>query len=209
MTQASRAGHADTPTRLIQAGRELFPKFGYAGCSVRALTRNAGVNLGAVTYHFGSKLRLYEAVLASFAEPLRARVAEAAAGHGAPLERIERVVRALFQYLLEEPDMPRILLHQLVSERPIPDVAKRALQANHGTVTELIREGQRDGTIRTGDPRLMAISVASQPLIAAIMRPALQEAVAIDPHARETYVQFVENAVAFIRGGLAANKEER
>ncbi len=207
VNQGSRARPADTPMRLIQAGRELFPKLGYSGCSVRALTRKASVNLGAVTYHFGSKRQLYEAVLASFAEPLRARIAQAAAGQGAPLERIERVVRAFFQYLLEEPDMPRILLHQLASERPIPEVAKRALQANHRTVTELIREGQRDGSIRPGDARLMAISVASQPLVVAIMRSVLQEALAIYPQAQETYLQFVENAVAFIRGGLAAEKE--
>ncbi len=197
----------NTPARLIQAGRDLFPKLGYAGCSVRALTRKAGVNLGAVTYHFGSKRQLYEEVLATFAEPLRARIAQAAAGEGTPLERIERVVRELFQYLLEEPDMPRILLHQLVSERPMPEVARWALQANHATVAELIREGQRDGSIRPGDPRLLAISVASQPLIAAIMRSVLQEAIAIDPQARDTHSSFVENAVAFIRAGLVAEKE--
>lgn len=197
----------ETARRLIEAGRELFPRLGYAACSVRALARKAGANLGAVTYHFGSKQALYEAVLASFAEPLRARVARAASEGGSPLQRIERVVRAFFRYLLEEPDMARILLHQLVSERPMPEVAKRTLQANHSLLAELIREGQRDGSIRPGDPRLMAVSVASQPLIAAIMRAALQEAVAIDPRERETFHRLVENAVEFVRGGLAASKE--
>lgn len=207
MTKAPKVSQSQTRSRLIQAGRELFPKLGYNGCSVRALTRKAGANLGAVTYYFGSKRQLYEEVLATFAEPLRSRVAQAAAGEGSPLERIEKVARAFFQYLVEEPDMPRILLHQLVSERPMPEAAKRALQANHGTVAQLILEGQREGSIREGDPRLMAISVASQPLVAAIMRSALQEAVAIDPQDRETHARFVENAVAFIRGGLAARKE--
>ncbi|HSG82026.1 MAG TPA: helix-turn-helix domain-containing protein, partial [Gemmatimonadota bacterium] len=54
-----------TPTAeaLLRAAHHLFARFGYDGTSVRAITREAGSNLGAVTYHFGSKEALYDSVL--------------------------------------------------------------------------------------------------------------------------------------------------
>ena len=52
----------ETTQSILEAARELFAERGYDGASIRAITARAGVNLGAVTYHFGTKERLYLAV---------------------------------------------------------------------------------------------------------------------------------------------------
>ncbi|QNI32412.1 CerR family C-terminal domain-containing protein [Alloacidobacterium dinghuense] len=49
----------DARARLIEAAIELFAKKGYEGTSVRDLATAAGVNVAAVSYHFGSKDELY------------------------------------------------------------------------------------------------------------------------------------------------------
>jgi len=49
----------DARARLIDAAIELFAKKGYEGTSVRDLATAAGVNVAAVSYHFGSKDELY------------------------------------------------------------------------------------------------------------------------------------------------------
>lgn len=199
----------DTPAKLIKAGRELFPRRGYEGCSVRDLAQQAEANLGAVTYHFGSKAGLYDAVVASFAEPFRSRIAQAAQAPGAPLDRIERVLRTFFAHLREEAQLPRLILQQLASDRPMPESAKRTLQANHRTLASLIQAGQADGTIRPGDARVMAIHIAAQPMFMVILRSVLHEAVAIDQADPGQFTQLVEHAVAFVRGGLAAREGEQ
>src|SRR5438034_543465 len=66
--------------RLLAVARDLFALRGYDGTSVRDITRRARANLGAITYHFGSKEALYHEVIASRVEPLVARVILAAAG---------------------------------------------------------------------------------------------------------------------------------
>jgi AcrR family transcriptional regulator len=59
----------ETKTALLQAAKRLILEHGYAGTSVRKLTAEAGVNLGAVNYHFGSRENLLnEAILESFLE---------------------------------------------------------------------------------------------------------------------------------------------
>jgi AcrR family transcriptional regulator len=197
----------DTADSLIDAARQLFAEHGYDGASVRSITRRAGVNLGAITYHFGSKQALYEAVLADAVAPSAKLLAAAAARPGAPLNRIEFVVRAFFEFLNVNPDLPRLMTQQLVSSRPIPEVARRTIQSNVGTLAALIAEGQEDGSIRNGDARLMALSIGAQPIWLTLARRALQEGVDIDQTDPETRAQLVDSVVRFVQAGLSAQPE--
>ena len=53
----------DTQSRILDAAEELFAEDGYEATSLRAVTREAEVNLAAVHYHFGGKLQLFQAVI--------------------------------------------------------------------------------------------------------------------------------------------------
>lgn len=52
-----------TKEKIMDAAEKLFARRGYHGASVRAITSAAGVDLALVNYHFGSKQRLFSAVL--------------------------------------------------------------------------------------------------------------------------------------------------
>lgn len=54
----------DTRERLLQIATRLFTEHGFAGTSIRMITREAGVPVALVNYHFGSKQGLMEAVFA-------------------------------------------------------------------------------------------------------------------------------------------------
>ncbi len=53
----------NTKIRILDVAEELFARHGFAGTSLRALTKAAEVNLAAVNYHFGSKEALIEEVI--------------------------------------------------------------------------------------------------------------------------------------------------
>ncbi len=55
---------ADAPTRLrmLHAALDLFGRHGFDATTTRMLTQAAGVNLGAIPYHFGSKEGLVAAL---------------------------------------------------------------------------------------------------------------------------------------------------
>lgn len=73
----------DTKERILNAGERLFALRGYGNTSLRALTAEAGVNLAAVNYHFGSKEALLRAIFERRLDPInRARI-----------ERMEKVAR--------------------------------------------------------------------------------------------------------------------
>jgi AcrR family transcriptional regulator len=196
-----------TAAALIQAARELFALHGYEGASVRAITARAGANLGAITYHFGSKEALYEAVIESAMGPSYERLLGAAEADGPPLGRLEAVVRAFFGFLYESPDLPRLMLQPLTGSRPISEKVLGIMRGNIRLITSLIEEGQRDGSIRAGDPQLMALSIGSQPIWLSLARRALQAGVAIDQDDTRTRAELVDSVVRFVRAGLAAHPE--
>ena len=53
----------DTKAKLLKTAARLFASRGTEGVSTRELAGQAGVNLCAISYYFGSKQKLYEAVI--------------------------------------------------------------------------------------------------------------------------------------------------
>lgn len=60
---------SETVERILDAAEQLFAEKGFAETSLRQITGQAGVNLAAVNYHFGSKKALIQAVFARFLGP--------------------------------------------------------------------------------------------------------------------------------------------
>ena len=106
--------------RLLAVARDLFAKNGYDAVSVRDITSRAHANLGAITYHFGSKEALFHAVLGTIAGPLVEAVSRSAQGPGTALERIEPVIRTVGAHVQANPWAPRVMLRELASGRPLP-----------------------------------------------------------------------------------------
>jgi len=193
---------ADTPTALLDAGRDLFAERGYEGASIRAITERAGANLGAVTYHFGSKRELYERVVAHAIQPLRHRVEEAASSEAPPLERVDAIVGILFEHLCDDPTLPRLVLQQLAAGQTPPPSARAWSRHFSGLLAALVREGQAAGTIRAGDPTLLALGVIAPSFHLHLMRPVFDET--LDLHLEEpaTRERVLDHVRRLVRAGL-------
>lgn len=63
----------DVRLRIMDAAERLFSAEGFAATSLRQITSEAGVNLAAVNYHFGSKENLHLELIARAVAPLNAR----------------------------------------------------------------------------------------------------------------------------------------
>jgi len=94
----------DTRRRILDAALAAFAADGYEGVSTRALAEQAGINLPAIQYYFGSKEGLYRAVIQSIARdieetmaPINARVQQALAGDEVP----HRELLALLHQVLD------------------------------------------------------------------------------------------------------------
>ncbi len=110
-TTVSEAGEpgpdrTDTKSRILGAAEHLFARSGYRGTSLRAITREAGVNLAAVNYHFRSKEALLQEIFFRKLGPLnreRVQLLEAAeAASGGKAVPVHEILRALIQPLFQQ-----------------------------------------------------------------------------------------------------------
>lgn len=199
---------AATRAELLAAGRRLFAQRGYDGASIRAITRDAGANLGAVTYHFGSKRDLYAAVLEEGLRPLAARVDEAVHSGGLALERMLRVVEAYFDHLQRHPDLPHLLLQEVAAGKQPPAVVVEILRGVKEAIAGLQVEGATEGSVRPGHPVLTALSVISQPVYLALVAPLLRTVGPFDLADPQTRRLALEHTLAFVRAGLTPTENE-
>jgi AcrR family transcriptional regulator len=197
----------ETRAAVVAAARRLFARLGYDGASVRAITRDAHANLGAVTYHFGSKHALYDAVLDQALSPLAARVAAAVQVPGTALDRAQATVLAYFEHLGENPDVPHLMMQTMIAGQAPPASVVRALGPVVAAITDTIREGQERGEIRAGDPLLFAFSVISQPVHLTLAQPMAKHIVGLDSSDPSTRARVVAHAITFVRAGLAVREE--
>jgi AcrR family transcriptional regulator len=205
--EADRKRGGDTPAALVAAGRHVFARKGFDGASVRDITRQAGVNLGAITYHFGSKRGLYEAVLTSGLGPMVDRVAAVAVGPGTPLERLDGVVDVFFDHMGANADLPRLLLQEVAAGKQPPAAVVSILQKNAAYVMRIVSEGWADGSVRRGHPVLTALSVVAQPIYMTIMAPLLREVGGLDLADPETRRAAADHVKRFVRTGLSVRQE--
>ena len=196
--------HQEIRERLLEAARQLFARDGFDAAGVREITARAHANLGAITYHFGSKETLYHAVIERFAQPLADRLAAISRETDPPLERLSRAVRMFFEHIWSHPEMPRLILRELASDRPLPPPVAVVIRRNVESFTRIIAEGQADSSIRPGEPHLFAMSVAGQPLFLALVGRALKEAIGTDPGDPAMRSLIVEHVVTTMRAAFAS-----
>jgi AcrR family transcriptional regulator len=104
----------ETRATLLRTGARLFAQNGYNGVSMRTLAAEAGVNLATVSYHFGGKAGLYEAIIREIisvrdqifppVEAVRARLAEAGRTPGKKGEVVDWFMGSLIDGLLVRTD---------------------------------------------------------------------------------------------------------
>lgn len=194
----------DTPNRILEVARELFATRGYKGTTVRDIAIAAEANLAAVGYHFGSKQGLYEDVLRAQVAPLGRRLAQVCRAKSPPLDRIEAIVHAVFEHIRMRPQMPALIARELASGREINPALAGTFREILPVLTGVITEGQKGGSIREGDPVLLALSVMSQPIYFNLARPVIAAAAGLQVGDPETAQRMADHAAAVIRGGLAA-----
>lgn len=189
--------------RLLIAARELFSQRGYEGTSVRDITSRAKANLGAITYHFGSKEALFHAVIGTIAEPLVEAVAGAAQAPGSALERIDAITRAVGRHVQANPWAPRVMLRELAGAGPLPPPMVQAWKRNITTLVGLITAGQQDGSIRAGDPLLLALSAVGQVFFFRVGSRIAREVAGVDPNDPKVRSHIADHVAETVRRVLA------
>lgn len=144
---------------ILNAGLELFIRKGYAAAKVSDIAEAVGMSTGLLFHYFASKEQLYEELIKMGLQGPRS-VMQLAAGLE-PLDFFSRAAEYIFAAMKADPFVARmfVLVTQAMQHEAMP-AAVKALLGDFTAVEEsvgIIEAGQRQGTIRRGDP--LALSV--------------------------------------------------
>ncbi|MEQ8997969.1 MAG: TetR/AcrR family transcriptional regulator [Coleofasciculus sp. B1-GNL1-01] len=144
----------DTKEQILNVAERLFANQGFAGTSLRCVIREAGVNLAAVHYHFGSKEELFRAVVSRIAKPVVAaqleRLAHCQAQNDPP--SVEAILEALLTPPLQivlsckEHGMNRaqFMGRCRTEPEPIQTIARQEFQASHQVFLDTLQRSLPD-----------------------------------------------------------------
>ena len=142
---------------ILAIGLDLFVRKGYAATKTQDISRAAGISEGLLFHYFETKEKLYEELIkigVSGPQSVMTGI------KGEPLEFFSTSAREIFRYLKTEPFVAKmfVLMGQASINEAAPESVKTLLAGidNITPSAEKIRRGQRNGTIRKGNPAALA-----------------------------------------------------
>jgi AcrR family transcriptional regulator len=141
--------------QIIEVSLRLFGDEGYHGTTVGDICDELGVGKGVFYWYFKSKEALFKELLLDCLQRLR-RAQDAAIKEAAdPVGRIEGGIRASIDFFRAEPGYLSVIRTAARYE----EFASTVHQGHEVVVSDTalhIKEGMAEGSIRHGDPELMA-----------------------------------------------------
>lgn len=134
--------------QIMEAAEKLFAAKGFDGTSVRDIADTAGVNLAMISYYFGSKEKLMEAMFDYRSESFKLQLENMI--HNKELEPMQKVEQLIDQYiekLMNQQCFHRVMVReQMMNNNGI--IAMRIQQLkmrNQELIKQLILQGQKKG----------------------------------------------------------------
>lgn len=143
---------------IVAAAIAQLTETGYAGCSVAAIARRAGVATGTVYNHFTSKSEIGVLIFRSVVTREVEAVAAAAARRGTAEERVAAVIGTFAGRATKAPRLAAALLAELVD--PAVEAERIVFRRTFRDIfATLIAEGVADGVLPEQDPQLTAAAL--------------------------------------------------
>jgi len=147
--------------QILVAAEQLFAEHGYDGTSIRALAGKANVNVAMISYYFGSKEKLFEALVEYRAAFVYERLKSLSEETSDPMERMEKVIDFYVDKIFSHIRFHRILHRQLTLQQrsTLNEAIATILARNSEEVRKIIEDGISKKIFHQVDPGMLILSM--------------------------------------------------
>jgi TetR/AcrR family transcriptional regulator len=202
---------ARSQTAILDAAERLFAERGFEATSLEDIGAVAGLSRGTPSYFFGSKERLYVAVLerlfaerqAATREAFKAVADWAQEGAGSLAAAFTKAVQGYLAFLLERPQFVRLVQREDLSGGRHLRAVTRESRAMTDTFEALRRAAPARGLRRfdVEDAVMLFVSLTFSPLTHRATFLAALERDLANPTSRRRHVAFVVDQLRHLVGG--------
>ncbi len=141
----------DKQLKIIETAERLFAHKGFDGTSVRDIADDAGINVAMISYYFGSKEKLMEAIFEVKNGRVQMRVEELLKEEKLrPIQKVYTLIDEHIERVMLSQQFYRIMICEQVSNTntAILQKVKELKVRNAALITELIKDGQKKGDFK-------------------------------------------------------------
>jgi TetR/AcrR family transcriptional regulator, transcriptional repressor for nem operon len=149
MARRRQPGNADTAARILDSAERLVQSRGFNGFSYADVAAELGVTKASLHYHFPGKAELGEALIGRYAARFAEALEEIDAGDGDAPAKLAAYARIYGDVLR---DKRMCLCGMLAADydtlpEPMRDAVLHFFDANEGWLTNVLEQGQAEGSI--------------------------------------------------------------
>ena len=137
--------------QIIDTAQRLFSLKGFDGTSVRDIAEEAGVNVAMISYYFGSKEKLLEAIFEIKIGRVQMRVEELLKDNSiSTIQKINTLVDEHIEKMMDSQQFYKIMISEQINNTntAIIQKIKQLKVRNAELITELVKEGQKKGDFK-------------------------------------------------------------
>jgi AcrR family transcriptional regulator len=148
--------HGNLREALLEAAIRLIAEVGPTAFTLREVARRAGVSHNAPYRHFHDKDDLMAAVATQGFRELTEGMVQVSENQSNALHRLKQAGLEYVTFALRRPEHFTVMFDAPLSKHEHPEAAQAAEQA-FGTLVNLVKNCQEDGSLPSGDPLRLAL----------------------------------------------------
>jgi AcrR family transcriptional regulator len=149
--------------QILAVSLKLFAKRGLTATKISDIASETGMSQGLIYHYYNSKEEIYTEIIKDAFRRLNEAVTTLKNMPLSPEEKIKKAFEGLLINLEKNEDSARYhyLIAQASVSDAIPEEAKDTIKKNrefpYHVMEEIIREGQKQGTVKEYDPKEMSV----------------------------------------------------
>ncbi|HLA56678.1 MAG TPA: TetR family transcriptional regulator [Flavobacterium sp.] len=137
----------DKQIQILLVAERLFAEKGFDGTSIRDISKEAKINIAMVSYYFGSKERMLEALIYFRTSDLKIQLDNLLKEDLSPMEKINKLISLYITRINKNRCIYRIVHFELSSVKRAIDIKafNEVKKRNLESLEQIIHEGQEMG----------------------------------------------------------------
>jgi AcrR family transcriptional regulator len=158
--------YSEKQVQIMEMAEQLFAEKGFNGTSVRDIADKANVNLAMISYYFGSKDKLLEALFNYRGETTKITLENIIGKPGiTSLEKVNLLIDHYINKFIDQQCFHRVMVREQVVNNTgtTAEMILQMKKRNYEIVARLIHEGQKKGEFKKGIdiPMIMSMMVGT------------------------------------------------
>jgi len=143
--------YSEKQLAIISTAEKLFALNGFDGTSVRDIAQEAGVNVAMISYYFGSKEKLMEAVFEQRTVNIRIKVENLLQNDQmTQLQKVNVLIEDYVDKFIHQQEFHKIMMREQLKEKDtvIAGLIHELKKRNLASIKKLIHDGQKSGEFK-------------------------------------------------------------